>query len=197
MTTPLDLIGTARYTINDTGTPYRQSDAELLGYFNDALKEISALQPAIYTVVGDLTCTAGTCEQAVSFPEAQAIVDVLCIHNGAALTPFDMTAMNAFNPNWRNDTEGAATQWSKYPNQPLRFYIYPKAPATPQVLDILYVRNPSVYSLTDPITEIPQSMYPAVIQYLVYRTEFKDDEFVLSQRAQASYQAFVAMVKGA
>jgi hypothetical protein len=196
MTTPQDLITSARYAINDRDTPYRQEDAELLGYFNDGLKELSALQPSIYTVVGDLECATGTCEQAVSFPEAQAIVDVLCIHDGAALVPFDMAAMNAFNPLWRTDAAGPATQWSKYPTQPLRFYIYPKAPATPQVLDVMYVRNPVVHGLADPITEIPQSYFPALVDYIVYRAEAKDDEFVNSGRSVAAYQAFVSKVKG-
>lgn len=195
--TPQDAITTARYILNDTDTVApRQTNAELLGYFNDGLKEISSLQPSVYTVIGDLTCTPGSCEQAVTFPDAQAIVKALCIHGGAALTPFDIPTMDAFNPSWRADTAAVATQWSKYAGQPLRFFIYPKAPATAQVLDISYIRNPTVHALTDTVTEIPSSFMPALVDYIVHRAESKDDEHVQSGRAVAAYQGFVAKVKG-
>lgn len=197
MTTPADLISSVRYIVNDTQVEYRMSDTELLGYFNDGLKEISALQPAVYTTIGDLPCVVGSCEQAVTFPNAQAIIEVLCIHGGGAVTPFDMDTMNAFNPGWRADTAGPAVQWSKHEGQPLTFFIYPKAPATTQTLDIRYVRNPSVHALTTTISEVPAYMLPALIDYMVYRADSKDDEHSNSGRAVASYQAFVGKVKGA
>lgn len=197
MATVQDIITTARNLYNDTVVTYRALDAELLGYFNDGLKEIAALQPAVYTKIGDLTCTVGTCEQSVTFVEAMAVIDVLCIHDGAALTPFDMATMNAFNPGWRTDTAGAAVQYCKAEGLPLTFFIYPKAPATAQIIDIKYVRIPTIHAITDTITEIPAYMLPALSQYIVAKAESKDDEHSNSGRATAAYQLFVGMVKGA
>lgn len=198
MTTPQDIITTARYILNDTDAiAPRQSTTELLGYFNDGLREIAAIQPALYTEIGDLTCIINTCEQAIPYTSAQAVVDVLCIADGDAITPFDIPTMNAFNPGWRTDTGGPAVQWSKYPGQPMRFFIYPKAPATTQVLNVSYLKNATVHALTDPITEIPSSYFPPLVDYVVYRAEFKDDEHANSGRAAAAYQAFVSKVKGA
>ena len=197
--TPQTIITSARYILNDTdsvGAGYRQSDTELLGYVNSGLSECAILQPAYYSTIGDVTCVVGQCEQGVTFTDAVALVEVLGIHGGSALTPFDLSAMNLYNPGWRADTAAAARQWSKFPNDPLKFFIYPKAPATAQIVDIRYVRVPAVYALGDTITELPGSLQPALVNYVVARSESKNDESVASGRAAAFYQAFMALVKG-
>lgn len=198
MTTPADIITTARNLYNDADTVLlRKSDTELLGYVNEGLREISALQPSLFSTVGDLLCAAGSVEQTVLFTDAQALIRVLSIHGGAALTPFDMASLDAFDPTWRTGTAGPAEQWSRNEGDPLRFYIRPKAPATPQTLDVLYVRNPATLALTDAITEIPAGYMPALADYVVYRAESGDDEHSNSGRATAHQQAFVAKIKGA
>lgn len=194
--TPQTIITLARYIFNDTDSVlYRQSNTELLGYVNDGMQAVSALRPDWFTSIGDLACTAATVEQSVTFVGAQSLVGVLSIHGGAALTPFDMMTMNAFNPNWRTDTAAAATQWSRMPNDPLRFFIYPQAPAS-QTLDVVYTAIPTVLALTDSIVEIPSGYEGAMVDYVVARVEQKDDEHVLSGRAAASYAAFVSKIKG-
>lgn len=195
--TPQDIISSARYILNDTTETYRQSNAELLGYVNDALREAVVINPALFTVTGDYSCIVGQCEQALSFVDAAALVEVLSIKDGDALTPFDVAALNAFHPAWRTDTAGPAQQWAKLTGDPLRFFIYPKAPVTAQVLEVKYVKIPAVYSgLTDVITELPGIYSSALTDYVVHRAESKDDEHVVSQRAQAAYAAFAAKIKG-
>lgn len=196
MTTPADIITTVRALYNDSVATYRKSDTELLGYVNEGMREISSLNPPLFTTIGDMVCTAGAVEQAVTFTDAQALISVLCIHGGAALTPFEVGAMNAFNPTWRTDTAGDAKQWGRLPGDPLRFFIYPKAPATVQTLDVQYIRNPTVLLIGDTITEIPSGFMPALADFVVYRAESVDDEHANSGRATAHYQMFVAKVKG-
>ena len=88
MTTPADCILTARTVYNDTDSDlYRFTDTELLVYVNEAIAEISALKPALFTSIGDLDCIAGQCEQTLDFADAQLIIRPICIHGGAALTP--------------------------------------------------------------------------------------------------------------
>jgi hypothetical protein len=53
-----------------------------------------------------------------------------------------------------------------------------------------------VYGLTDLILDLPVTYLPALAKYIVYRSEMKDSEHVLSQRAQAAQAAFVALIKG-
>ena len=195
--TPQDILTSARYILNDTdATSPRQSDTELLGYVNDGVKAACVLRPDLFSTTGDITCTVGKCEQAVAFADAVALLEVLCIHDGAALVPFDIAAMDAFNPNWRTDTAAAATQWSKHQSDPLRFFVYPKAPATAQILDVRYVAVPTEYTIDQAITDLPAVYQPALVDFVVYRAESKDNEHVLSQRATNHQAAFVAQIKG-
>ena len=194
--TPQDIITTARYTLNDVdSTGYRQTDAELLDYVNGGMREISALRPDLFSFVGDYTCVVSSAEQQVTFADAQEVLKVLCIHGGAALTPFDMSTMDSFRPGWRTDTAGAATSWSKHPVDPLRFFIYPKAPATAQTLDLLYVRVPTTLAIGDTISEIPASLTPALSWYVVAAASAKDDEYANSGRATALHQRFLDAVR--
>lgn len=194
--TPQDIITDARYVMNDTdSSAYRQSNTELLAYVNDAIKEASGLNPMLFSAIGDMTCTSGQCEQAITFADASMLLDVLSIHEGNALTRFDRMTMDQFNTGWRSDTAEAAQQWAPVENDPLKFWVYPAAPAD-QVLDVRYVKIPTELALTDTVGDLPASYLPALSAYVCYRAEMKDDEHVLSQRAQAAYQAFRAAFGG-
>ena len=196
---PQDIITIARDILTDTETDpdtQRQTDAELLRYVNDGIKEISRLQPELFIRLGDVTCNTGEVEVRVPYSEAQAIVDVLAVHDGAAVLPADMASMDAFLPTWRVASQGAAQNWMRKPNDPLRFFIYPPAPVG-QVLDVMWIELPTELAIGDIITEIPDTMQPALVDYVVYRAESKDDEHVNSQRAAQHYAAFAAKVKGA
>lgn len=196
MTTPRETIATARFIYNDADSVlYRKEDTELLGYVNEGLLAISALKPELFNTIGDIACTQGEVEQAVTFADAQVLTEVLCIHGGNALTPFDMKTMDAFRPGWRSDPEGAAVQWTRKPGDPLRFFIYPKAPAS-QTIDVAYIRIPLTLGLDDQINEIPAGFLPALVDYVIYRAESADDEHSNSGRAANHYQSFVALIKG-
>lgn len=190
--TPQDIIKQARHITNDGGTSsfvFRQDNDELVSYVNEGLKEAAILRPDLFSTVGDMVCMAGQCEQSITFLDAVSLLDVLCIHGGTAVNPFDRATMDQFNAGWRTDSEGPAENWAPLEGDPLQFFIYPKAPAG-QVLDVRYVRNPGVYALGDTIGDLPASYLPALADYVVYRAESKDDEHVLTQRAAAHLLAF-------
>jgi hypothetical protein len=193
---PQSIIDFARTVINDTDSVlYRQSNDELLGYVNDGLKEASVLSPEHFKSTGDFFCVAGETEQAISFTDAQRLLDVVRIKGGAVVHAMDFVSMSQFNPGWSTDTAGPAQNWARIGNDPLRFYIYPKAPAS-QILEVTYIRNPATYLIGDSITEAPESWQPALADYVIYRAESKDDEHVNSGRAVSHYQAFVQKIKG-
>jgi len=194
--TPQSIINIARAIYNDADTNYlRISNDELVWFVNDALKECSTIAPQYFQEFGDFTCSAGNTEQSVTFAFAQRIIDVMRIKNGKAILPVDLTSLSAFNPGWSSDEAGEVQNWSRYAGDPLRFYIYPKAPAN-QVLEILYLRNPQTYALNDVISEVPESVAPALADYVIYRAESRDDEHSNSARAVSHYQAFVQKLGG-
>jgi hypothetical protein len=195
--TPAQIIAEARITLNDTDSvAYRQSDAEMLAYVQDGIAEASVIRPEWFQSNRSMLCATGTVEQSLTFADAQAIVRVLGITGGSVVTPFDMPTLDAFKPAWKTDAAAAARQWSAWPGDILRFYVYPKAPAA-QYLDVLYLRNPVTLALGDTITDVPESTRPALVAYTIYRAESKDDEHSVSGRATASYNQFIALIKGA
>lgn len=194
--TPEDIIRKARFTINDWGDDFRQSNEELVDLVMDGLRECSTLAPQLFYSTGDMQCTAGATEQGLAFSDTQAIADVIRVKGGGAILPCDMAALSAFRPNWGNDAAGPAVNWFRHAGDPLRFYIYPPAPVG-QVIEIKYVRSPSVVGFKDEITDLPDSMQPALVNYVVAKAETKDDEHVNSGRAAAAYQQFVALLKPA
>lgn len=190
--TPQHIIDEARYITNDAGTGaaiFRQSDDELLIYVNGALREAAILRPDLFSAIGDMVCTPGQCEQSITFLDAISLLDVLCIHDGNALTRTDRATMDQFRPTWRNDPAGQAENWIPLDGDPLKYFVYPKAPMA-QVVDIRFVRNPTFYTIDETIFELPASYLPALADYVVYRAETKDDEHVLSQRAVSHFAAF-------
>lgn len=193
--TPQIIIDEARYLCNDRDLEaiYRQENDELLVYVNSGLKEMAAFMPMMFSTIGDMTCTAGKVEQSITFLDAIRLLDVVCIHDGPSLTPFDRRVLDLFNPGWRNVAPGQAAQWSPKEGDPLVFYLDKPAPEG-QVLDIQYVRNPGEYALGDTISDVPESMKPALVDYVVYRAESKDDENVMNARAAAFYSAFKSKI---
>lgn len=193
--TPQDIINEARNLLQDTdSTVFRQSNDELLDYVNDALNEASHLAPNLFFTTGDLTCVSGQTEQTLTFSDAQGLVEVIRIKDGKAVHPMDMMVMSRFHPEWAAEDAGEAINWCRFAGDPLRFYLYPKAPVN-QVIEVIYVKNPSTYALTDSITELPPASKPALANYVIYRAESKDDEHVNSQRAIAHYNLFSGYFK--
>ena len=194
--TPQSCIAIARNIFNDTDvTGLRQTDAELLVYFNDGLKVCSTQAPEYFQTTGDFTCTINQTEQALTYADAQEFKSVVRIKDGKSILQMDFQAMQAFNPNWASDAQGIAQNWAKVPDEKLRFYIYPKAPSM-QVLEVIYIRNPLVYALTDTVIDVPFTWESALADYVIYRTESKDDEHTLSGRAVASYNSFLQKITG-
>lgn len=195
--TPQSIINLARSIYNDTDAAYfRLSNDELVAFVNDGLKECSIIAPQYFKTSGDFNCTENQTEQAITFNNAQAIDQVIRIKDGAAVLPVDLMTLSSFNPTWATDAAGPAQNWTRMANDPLRFYIYPKAPEM-QVLEVIYIRNPASYALNDVMVEVPETLAPALADYVIYRSESRDDEHVNSGRAVSHYQAFVQKIGGA
>ncbi len=194
--TPQTCINTARSLINDKDSvAYRQSNDELLKYFNDGLKAASTLSPNHFKTTGDFTCTANITEQAVDFADAQELIGVIRIKDGKALHEMDMQALSQYNPDWASDTAGTPQNWAKLAGEKLRFYLYPK-PSTMQVLEVSYIRNPVEYTLNETVTDVPETWEIPLAWFVIHMAEMKDDEHSNSGRAVAAYQMFYNLITG-
>lgn len=198
--TPQSCITEARGLLNDTVATYRYADADMLQYFNDALKEMAKL-PATemyFSKVGEMECVAGQTRQQVSFDDTLKLLDLVRIKNGGVPLPADKASLDAFNPSWHSDTEAPATNWMPDATSPIRFYIYPKAPVS-QVLEVRYVAIPAdvlIANIAVSISGYPATWLPAIADYLCYRCEMREDEYAVQGKAAGFYASFLAKLGG-
>ena len=196
--TPQTIIQTARQIVNDNAsdpTAYRQTDAELLKYVNAGLQEACNLSPETFLTIGNYSCTTGQTEQKIIFADAKQLIDVIRVKDGKAIHQTDSAILASFNPDWSSEVAGAPQNWLRIKKDPLRFYLYPKAPAM-LVLEVSYVKNPNTYALGETITDVPQTWESALADFVIYRIESKDDEHSVSGRAISHYRSFVQKING-
>jgi hypothetical protein len=186
-------IATARGILNDPNAT-RYSPADLLQYANDALDQIVKVVPQLFYVYDNFTCVEGSL-QSLSFDNSVALVDVKRVQNGNAVTRSDVGILDDFSPGWRLGPTGAAKHWMPLADDPRRFLVYPPAPAN-QVLEVLRVAVPLEFTETAD-TWLPAQLADAISDYIVYRAESRDDEYVNSNRAAQFFTSFVGKVKGA
>jgi hypothetical protein len=193
--TPQQIINDARYVLNDTvSTRYRNTDAELLGWVNDALDAMVGVLPQLFAVTSAHTCTAGA-EQAPSFARLVAILDVQRITGGAAILRADKAALDAFRPAWYSDASGAAANWFPHQASPKKFLLYPPS-ANGQSVDVVFAQAPVALALDD-VVPVSDNYQPALVSFVVGMASSKDDEATNTNRAAQAKADFVAMIKGA
>lgn len=185
-------IATARGILNDPGA-VRYSAADLLTYGNDALDQIVGILPQLFHTDATLTCVAGVAQE-LTLVSALALVRVNNIQSGNAVTPADRSMLDRFNPAWRSATAAATTNWMPVDGHPRRFLVTPPAVAG-QVLNVTYVAVPGEYAVSAD-TGVPASLADAVADYIVYRAESRDDEFINTNRAAQFLASFVQKVTG-
>lgn len=183
-----DVIDKVRTLTQDTTATYRTSDAELIGWLNDALSTLVALVPQHFTVTDTHTCTAGS-RQVIATNRAHSMVEVIGV-------PFaDYAAMSAFKPTWQTDTAGAIQNWLRAVNEPLVFFTYPKQ-AGGESLSVMLVKAHDELTAVGNTILLPETFEPALVAYCVGMVESKDDEHVNSNRAQAAMADFAGRITG-
>jgi hypothetical protein len=184
-----NVVTKARFITQDTTiSAYRNTDAEYIGWLNDAISAVVANVPQLFITQGTHTCTAGARQRCIN-SRAHSLVDVIGVQQA------DYATLSAFQPTWQTDTAGAAQNWMRPNNEPLDFFVYPKQVGG-ESLSIMYVESPTKLTVVADLTPLPETYEPALVDYLVGMVESKDDESVASGRAAASLASFVAKVKG-
>lgn len=187
--TPQSCITEARGLLNDTVATYRYTDADMLQYFNDCLDEMAGVvAPHYFSAIGEMECVANQARQQVSFDDTLKLLEIVRIKNGNALTPADKASLDAFSPGWHAMTAAAAIHWMPDMTSPIRFYIYPPAPAG-QFLEVRYTKVPAEFTINQD-TGLPASLLSAIADYLCYRVSVREDEYAVQGKANTHYQSF-------
>jgi hypothetical protein len=186
------VIAEVRKMLQDTSTNavlQRYSDAELLGFANQALKRIAVLRPDLFAKIAEFTTTAGEVLQTAP-SDSLRIMEVFRVKDGAAIRETNRLTLDQTYPDWANDDPGATVNWMRHPRNANRFFIYPKAPAS-QILIIEYSQSPKTYSLGETVELLADAYFPVVVDGTIFLAESIDNEHVNSNRAQLFQQSFV------
>lgn len=184
-----DVVSEARTMLQDTNTVLQRfSDADLLGFANQALKRIAALRPDLFAYVGDIPCTAGEVLQDMP-ADSMRLMEIFRIDDGPAVRETNRQVLDETYPAWVTETAAACTLWMRHPRNPNKFFIYPKAPAD-QTLIGEYVQFPPDYAAADSVDLLPDGYYPTVLDGVLFLAESIDNEHVNSGRAQMFQKSF-------
>lgn len=187
--TAAQVIAGARALLADTNPlmPARTSDADMLAALNDALANMVALVPALFSVQGPHNCVASYLQE-IESDRVSMFMDVI------GLPEADPATLSQFAPGWHTSAGGLAENYMRVPGDPLRFMLYPPATAG-QVLQVRYAQQPAAIAATGSTIPVPESYAPALEEYVAGRVSLADDEHMNSGRAAALLERFAATVK--
>ena len=187
--TPNEVITEVRRLIQDTRTPYRYSDAVLLGFVNQTLKRMVVLRPDLFAVIGDFSTTADTVLQSCP-ADSMRLIEIFQVKNGGAVVEVNRETLDRTVPGWLNEPSGQPVNFMRHVRNPNRFFVYPR-PSAGVVLVGEYAQTPPDYTLDQEITYPIDTYFPVLIDGVVFLAESIDNEHVNSNRAKLFQDAFV------
>lgn len=202
-TTAVEIIERAGTLIQDTGY-VRWTKRELLGYLNDAQKQIAIHRPDASTVNESFATALGTKQ---TIPAAGLrLIDVVRNVGGRVITQVSRKVLDEQLPDWHETPAiGAldAEHFTYDPRDPKTFYLYPKIQAGRNI-EIIYSVSPAVITSTtaqsDPndlsdisatTISVDDIYFNPILDFVLYRAYAKDTEYAgNTQRAGMHLQSF-------
>lgn len=184
-----EVIAEARVLIQDTVSPYRYSDADMLGFANKAIRRISQLRPDLFSVNDFITTQPNVVFQTLP-QEAARLIELYYVQGGRVLTEVHRETLDQSSPLWVSTAAGTPVNWIRHPRNPTGFFLYPP-PAENVVLFAEYVLSPKTYKLTDYVECLPDTYQPVVVDGIVFYAESVDNEHAMSGRAENAYKRMV------
>jgi len=211
------IVTRAGIILHDT-TQVRWLESELLGWLNDAQREIVLIRPDASVKNEELQLQAGTKQ---SLPDGGIrVMDVVRNTDGDAIRVIDRNVLDAQQPNWH--TVGAKSSVEHFMfdlRDPKHFYVYPpqSADTTTTVvnaetgldedvttvnagrIELIYSSAPDdvVYktdatALTSETITLDDIYGNGILDYILYRAYSKDADFAgNAERALKHYETFV------
>lgn len=195
-TKAVDILDRASIILQDN-TNVRFPNDELLKFFNDAQKEVvlhrpdANMQNAAFTPIDGSKQTIPT--------SGLRLIDVVRNVGGYAVTQIDRKILDETLPNWHNTVQNATKKVEHFifdPADPKTFYVYPKAIAASDNLEIIYSAAPTDIAISNFDTDTTlislDDIYAnCILDYILYRAYQKDSEFAgNAQRSMMHYQGF-------
>lgn len=191
------IIDKAEIVLQDVANIH-SSQSELLGWLNDAQREIAILKPESTAVTKTIQLATGTRQSlgTGSTSDAYMLLKVVRNMGAAGVTPGNAIrnipgeVLDANRPGWHSESASPTVQNLIYdPRTPTQFYVYP--PNSGSYVEIVYSALPAEVTAVGNAITISDIFANAIVDYILYRAYSKDtDHPGNAQRAVAHYQAF-------
>ncbi|MDU7470082.1 MAG: DUF6682 family protein, partial [Serratia marcescens] len=168
----------------------RWPKAELLDYYNDAIRAVIIVRPDAGESSELLTCVEGTKQQ---LPVgANRLLDITRVAGGRVIRPVPREALDTQFPDWHFST-GTIEGYCYDEQTPRTYYVFPGTAAGVQ-LDAVVSRIPvsiTLAALDEALVSLDELYTNPIIEWILYRCYSKDSQNgANSQLAQQHYQAF-------
>jgi hypothetical protein len=184
-----DCVTEVRGILQDAVATYRITDADMVIYGNGALNTIALHRPDLFSTIGDITIVAGTLQAAPT--GSLRLMEVFRINGGRVVKECAQRDLDTFDVNWHSAATGPTQNWVRHPRDPNRFMISPP-PDAGTVTAKLYGQwsvSPTALVIGDTLP-IPDAYKPLIVEYMVWRCETRDDEYVNTARAGVFIDSF-------
>jgi hypothetical protein len=185
--------------------------SELLGWVNDAQREVVLYKPEACVITAVVPFVAGTTRQQLTGAvrpvgssvtyNAARLVEVIRNHGyatgvtntpGRSISFVDRAVMDAQNPEWHTDPAGVrgVRHYMHDPRDPMTFFIWPKQTYNPN-LEICFSYLPESVTSANQSLSVSDQFANAVVDYILFRCYSKNAEYAGDANlAIAHYQAF-------
>jgi len=191
-------------TILQDDTNVRWTAGELLGWANDAYREIVMARPDLNTTTGTMTCVEGTRQILTTTfaPHALRLIDIVrnmaATSNKGAVRLISRKILDDQKRDWHNvASKSVNIEYFMFdPRLPKDFLVYPPATTAAQ-LEVVYSSVPTGHAVSgntvpDEVIKLDDSWANCLIDYILYRCYSKDAEYTANtQRAASHYQAML------
>lgn len=173
------MISSAAFVLADESA-VRWTSVEMLGWLNDAQREIAIAQPEASAVIANITLVAGTKQ---TLPAgAIALARVIRNMGSGGATPgviprmVMQSLMDTHRPSWHSDTATlSVVNWMKSSLTPRIWYCYPPMSGATQV-EAEYSVIPTPIAATASVISLDDFYANPMVDYVLYRAFSKDVE---------------------
>lgn len=207
MTVAVNTLVSRAATILQDVAAIRWSATELVGWLNDAQREIVLLKPDANAVTETIALAVGT-KQALPTGGNRLLkvvrnMTALSGTGGRVVRLVEAESLDSVVPDWHkaNVTGDAAhgtivKNYTYSEQNPRVFYVYPGMSSVNAWVEIVYSKDPTTVSAGENIG-LPDIYANAILDYMLYRAYSKDMDFAPQQaRAQTHYQLFMNSIVG-
>ena len=189
--TAQNIISKVRIILQDPDA-VRWDNDELLGWLNDAQREIVLLKPDANSKAQDLPLSVSGETRFSIADEGISLIDIVRNKTGnkRAIRQINREVLDAQKQEWHNDSPSGEIKYFIFDDRnPRSFLVFPPSNGA-AVVETVISKSPSAIGLTD-VIELDDIYANVIADYVLYRAYSKDAEYAANgQRAMAAYASF-------